>query len=95
MCQGVVRWCGSRNRCAATSPQRREWAARQVVNVGTFSYFPPSLTYPTTGHIWKPPSESEVCGYTGEALAVFCSTSTATKVTANIRPLASAFYPEP
>jgi hypothetical protein len=39
--------------------------------------------------------EGEVCGYTGEALAVFCGTSTATEVIATIRPLASAFYPEP
>jgi hypothetical protein len=39
--------------------------------------------------------EGEVCGYTGEVLAVFCGTSTATEVIATIRPLASAFYPEP
>jgi hypothetical protein len=34
MRQGAVRWFRSRNRCPATSPQLREWAARQVVNVG-------------------------------------------------------------
>jgi hypothetical protein len=39
--------------------------------------------------------EGEVGGYTGEAFAVFCSTSTATEVGATIRQLASAFYPEP
>jgi hypothetical protein len=39
--------------------------------------------------------EDEVCGYTGEALAVFSCTSTATEVIATIRPLMSAFYPEP
>jgi hypothetical protein len=43
----------------------------------------------------EPPVEGQVCGYTGEALAVFCSTSTATEVIATIRQLASAFYPEP
>jgi hypothetical protein len=36
-----------------------------------------------------------VRGYTGEALAVFGRTSTATEVIVTIRPLASAFYPEP
>jgi hypothetical protein len=36
----------------------------------------------------------EVCGYTGAALAVFCSTSTATQTIATIRPVASKFYPE-
>jgi hypothetical protein len=39
--------------------------------------------------------EAEVCSYTGEALAVFCRTSTATELGATIRQLASAFYPEP
>jgi hypothetical protein len=39
--------------------------------------------------------EDEVCGYTGEALAVFSCTSTPTEVIATIRPLMSAFYPEP
>ena len=39
--------------------------------------------------------EGEVCGYTGEALAVFCGTWTATQMIATIRPLASEFYPEP
>ena len=39
--------------------------------------------------------EDEVCSYTGEALAVFCRTSTPTEVGATIRQLASAFYREP
>jgi hypothetical protein len=39
--------------------------------------------------------EGEVCRYTGEALAVFGGTSTATEVGATIGPLASAFYLEP
>jgi hypothetical protein len=39
--------------------------------------------------------EGEVGGYTGEAFAVFCRTSTATEVGATINQLASAFYPEP
>ena len=37
--------------------------------------------------------EGEVCGYTGEALAVFGSTSTETEVIATISPLVIAFYP--
>jgi hypothetical protein len=53
------------------------------------------LTHPTSGCIRQPPLEGEVCGYTGETLAVFCSTSTASQVGATIRRLASAFYPEP
>jgi hypothetical protein len=38
--------------------------------------------------------QGQVCGYTGEALAVFCGTSTAIDAIATIGPLASAIYPE-
>ena len=58
-------------------------------------HMPSCLTHPTSGCIRQPPLEGEVGGYTGEAFAVFCCTSTATEVGATIRELASAFYPEP
>ena len=45
---------------------------------------PSCLTHPTSGCRRQPPLEGEVCGDTGEALAVFSRTSTATELGATI-----------
>jgi len=56
----------------------------EIDEMQTDFHMPSCLTHPTSGCIRQPPLEGEVCGYTGEALAVFSRTSTATEVGATI-----------
>ena len=65
---------------------------RYLIKICPFEFAVPCRTSATTGHMTAPPLHRDVTGYNGEALGVFCRTSTSIQLVATIRPFARVVW---